>query len=293
MNRCILLIALCICCAYPGDAFSAHGHYTSGVEGIRAATLPPEGLYFKQYHAWYQADRNYDNKRNRTPGRFNLDVYAMANRIIYSTPVEILGGNLVVDAIVPLQYTNIRTDGFHDKKFSVGDIMLEPFLLAWHGERWDATLGIAFYLPTGEFSTRNHASPGKGFWTAMFTAGGTVYFDEAKSWSASLLSRYEVHTEQEHTDITPGNDFHFEWGIGKNFDQIFDIGVAGYSAWQVTHDSGPNSGNGLEQVHAVGPEIGFSIPQWAMHISLRSLWEFSAKNASKGNITTLSLTKAF
>ena len=33
------------------------GHYVNGVEGIRAATLPPPGLYYRLDNVFYNADR--------------------------------------------------------------------------------------------------------------------------------------------------------------------------------------------------------------------------------------------
>jgi hypothetical protein len=231
----------------------------------------------------------------------------MANRFIYSTPIEILGGNLVVDAVIPLVYTDLyyRIDGvgkiMDANRFGVGDILVEPFLLAWHGERWDAVAGVGVYMPTGEFrdiqrsNSRKHvADPGMGFWTFMGTLGGTVYLDEEKTWSASVLARYEIHTEQQYTRTTPGNHFHFEWGVGKTFDKVFTIGAAGYCSWQTTRDTGKNVTNDhRERMYAVGPEIGFAIPDWQFQVSLRALFEFENRNAPQGVTTALVLTKAF
>ncbi len=298
MKRILFLVVICAMLG-SGVAFAGHGHYINGAEGIKAASLPPEGFYWRMYNAYYTADTLKNDSGDDAPGNFDVDVFAVVNRFIYSTPVEILGGNLVMDIIIPLTYTDIsyKIGGFNaidDDRFGVGDIIVEPFLLAWHGDRYDLAAGIGLYMPTGEYDADNAASPGKGFWTVMGTLGGTLYLDQEKSWHASVLARYEVHTEQEETDITPGNDFHFEWGVGKTFaDQHLTVGVAGYCGWQTTDDSGSGSVNTREQLMAVGPEIAFDIPAWQMQVSLRSLFEFENRSASQGNITTLTLTKAF
>ncbi|SFJ67504.1 Uncharacterized conserved protein [Desulfomicrobium apsheronum] len=279
-------------------ALAGSGHYVSGVEGIKAATLPPEGIYWRMYNVLYTADDLRDKNGKEVDVDFDVNVYALVNRLIYSSGVEILGGNLVADIVVPLVYTDISMKAggmtlFDDNEFGLGDILIEPAVLAWHGPRWDAALGIGVYLPTGDFDADEPASPGKGFWTGMLTAGATFYFDEAKTWSISALSRYEIHSEQEDTDVTYGNDFHFEWGLGKTLAKTWDVGLAGYCRWQLTDDSGPGTTNDREEAYAIGPEVSVFVPDWGLGVSLRSLWEFENKVNSQGNVTTLMIMKAF
>ena len=296
MVKRIVLFLMLIFCAV-GAAQAAHGHYVSGVEGIKAATLPPPGAYYRMYNVWYTAD-SYRNNRGGSEGDFEADVFANVHRFIYSSDIELLGANLVVDIAVPLQYTHLTIGEMGDNEFGLGDILVEPFILAWHKERWDVALGFGAYLPTGKFGWDKPASAGKGFWTFMFTFGGTYYFDEAKTWSASVLARYEIHTKQRDTDITPGHDFHFEWGLGKSIMHgpgvgIFDFGLAGYCSWTITQDSGDLSGNDKEAAYAIGPEIGYTYIPWGASAALRVLWEFENRNATQGTIATLAITKAF
>lgn len=294
MKRLASLFAMGLCLVFAsGTAYAAHGHYVSGIEGIKAATFPGEGFYWRMYNVNYTANRYNDNSGNKA-GRFNADIYVLANRFIYNTGYQLLGADFGFDVIVPIQNTNLRMAGAFDReKFGFGDILVEPLILAWHGERWDALVAAGVYLPTGYYKSSNPASPGKGFWTFMGTAGGTVFLDAEKSWHASILARYEVHTRQEDTHITPGNDFHFEWGAGKTFAGLYDVGVAGYCGWQMTDDSGSGSGDLREKTYGIGPELGAAVPSLGLHVSLRSVWEFENRNASQGNITTLTLTKAF
>lgn len=295
-----ILAALLICANFAicGAAFAAHGHYISGVEGLKAASLPPEGFYWRMYNVFYTAGEMRDNHGDKAAGRNTADVYALVNRFIWSSDIEILGGNLVMDAVVPLTNTNLHMGSgtMNSQEFGVGDILVEPFVLAWHGDWYDAVFGVGVYMPTGDYSKHEAASPGKGFWTGMASLGGTVYFDAEKTWSASLLARYEVHSKQHGTDVNPGDDFHFEWGIGKNFDGVLDVGIAGYCQWQVSKDSGGEATYrqvNREQAYAVGPEIGYTIVPWGLGVTVRSLWEFENKNTTQGNITSLVLTKAF
>ncbi|KAF5045963.1 putative MetA-pathway of phenol degradation [anaerobic digester metagenome] len=280
-------------------ALAGSGHYVNGAEGIKGATLPPQGVYWRMYNLFYTADDLRDKHGDEIDGvDFDVNVYALVNRLVYSSDIEILGANVVADICVPLVYTDISMKAggmtlFDDNEFGLGDILIEPAILAWHGPRYDAALGVGVYLPTGDFEDDEPASPGKGFWTGMLTAGATLYFDEARTWSASILSRYEIHSEQEDTDVTYGNDFHFEWGLGKTVAKIWDVGLAGYCRWQVTDDSGPGTTNDREEAYAVGPEVSVFVPDWGLGVSLRSLWEFENKVNSQGNVTTLMIMKAF
>lgn len=269
------------------------GHYVNGVEGIKGASVPPPGLYYRLYTLYYTADTLTDPGGNEIPIDFDVSVFAMVNRLIWSSKYEVLGGNFFADAIIPITYTDLSVGPMGDDEWAIADLYIEPAGIAWHGPQYDAAVGISFYLPTADYSSTEMVNAGKGFWTTMLTAGATVYFDAERTWSASLLARYEIHGEQDETEITPGDDFHFEWGIGKTINKTWDIGLAGYCHWRVSEDSGPGATNAKDEVYAIGPEILNFIPNAKLFVSLRSLFEFGAENRSEGMITTLTLTKIF
>jgi hypothetical protein len=289
---CVLAIAV----ALFGTALAAEtGHYVNGVEGIRAATLPPPGFYYRMYNVYYRADEVMDEDGDALDVGLDISVYALVNRFVWISNTRILGADFGADVIIPLVYTDIELKalGVEDDEFGLGDIAIEPFVLSWHGARWDASFGLAAYVPTGE--TDEPASPGKDFWTALITLGGTYYLDVEKTWSASILARYEIHSEKNETDVRPGNDLHFEWGIGKTLGKIWDVGLAGYCQWQVTDDSGSDARDKSvhDRVLALGPEVSVFIPPAKSFLSLRSLWEFGAIDRTEGHVTALTLTKAF
>lgn len=200
-----------------------------------------------------------------------------------------------MDVVIPIQRTNVEIGaiGLNTDDSGLGDINFEPFGLSWHGPRYDAAVGLSVWLPTGDFDITEPASPGKGFTTCMITFGGTYYLDNLKTLSASFLGRYEIHTEKDGIDLTPGDDFHFEWGIGKSFANVWEAGISGYCQWQVTDDSGTAADSDHDKVYAVGPEISVFIPPAKLFLNLRTLMEFGAEDRPEGNVTTLTLTKIF
>jgi len=274
------------------------GHYVSGVEGIKAATVPGPGFYYRIYNVLYKADRLTNDNGNELDVGFDVTVFASAHRFIWVTSIKFLGADFTVDTTIPLIYTDIEIDsaGISDNKFGLGDICIEPFALSWHGARYDAAFGLAAYVPVGQYDKDDPASPGKDFWTAMITLGGTYYCDTRKTWSVSILSRYEIHSEKNDSDVRPGNDFHFEWGLGKTLAKTWDVGLAGYCRWQVTDDSGSDVSwdkSVHDRVWAMGPEVSTFLPSLKFGISLKGLREFDAVDRSEGYIIVLNLTKIY
>ncbi len=274
----------------------AQGHYVNGVEGLKAASLPPPGLYYRMYNVYYQADRLRDNDGNRLPVGFDVKVFANAHRIIWVSDIEFLGGQLFMDALIPLIYTDLKIDalGVADDRWGIGDLFVEPLGVKWHGARYDAALSAGGYIPVGTYDSQEPASAGKDMWTLMLTAGGTVYFDAGKTWAASILSRFETHSTQNDLDIRPGNSFHFEYGLSKTFDRTLDVGVAGYCRWQVSDSKGDDlttPPDDRQRVFAAGPEVNYFIPQHRLFVSLRGLHEFGARGRSEGQLATLTLTR--
>jgi len=272
------------------------GHYVNGLEGIKAATVPGPGFYYRIYNLFYTADELKDKNGHTLDINFDISVFATAHRFIWVSPVKILGADYLLDATLPFVYTDIEVTaaGISDKTFALGDICIEPFALSWHGGRYDACFGLAAYLPIGKYDQNDAASPGKDFWTGMLTLGGTFYFDMQKTWSASILGRCEIHSKKSESDVRPGNDFHFEWGIDKTLAKIWDVGLVGYCHWQVTDDRGSDVSwdkSVHDRVWAIGPEVSIFLPGLGLGISLKGVREFDAVDRSEGYIIVLNLTK--
>lgn len=294
LTTAILLSLSLICATF---TWAGNGtHYPNGVEGIRGSTLPPPGFYYRMYNVYYQADELKGPDGDEIPGLdFEIDLYCMAHRFIWVSKHKILGADFFVDLTVPVLYKDISVGGMNEDDFGIGDPCLEPFGLAWHGDRYDAAIALGVYLPIGDYSEGNPlgSSPGLNYWTGMLTAGVTWYFDPAKTWSGSILARYETHGENDHLDWEPGDDFHFEWGIGKKLARFWEVGVAGYCQWQVTEDSGTNANDDKDQVYAAGPEINYFVAPIKTNITFRYLFEFEAEDRSEGDFATLIFTYIF
>lgn len=272
-------------------AAQAQDHqYPIGVEGLKAGTLPPPGVYLRDYNLFYFAGTLNDYQGHKVPVDFDVFAYAQAPRLIWISELKILGANYGADMLVPFIYTDFRAP-FQASEFGLGDIFFEPITLSWHGKQFDAGVGYGFWAPTGESGAP--ADPGKGYWDQMFTLGGTWYPDTARTWNVSALARYEISSNTNPYDIRPGNMLSVEGGIGKNLAPTFMFGLAGYVQQQTTYSSGALASSQLTQVYGIGPEIEWVIPKWAFITSLRYIFELGSTGRPQGDTITLTLTKRF
>lgn len=304
-----LVLALIAFICHPALGGESGNAYPNGIEGVKCGEIPPPGLYYRMYNYFYSADKLMDAGGEEVPIDFDLSVYAMANRLIWVSEAEILGANPFFSVMLPLLRTDIEIDfpapppgaagprDIDEREWGIGDLYVDAANLVWRGKQWQAAGGVGFFAPTGKYDKDNAASAGRDMWTGMLTLAGTYWPDAERSWSASVLARYETHCEQGDRDVEYGDDLHFEWGLGKTVTRGIDIGVAGYCQWQMTDDSGNDVAwdpNVHDRVFAAGPELVVTIPPPTLiFISLRSEWEFEAKDRPEGNATVLTLTKVF
>ncbi len=269
-----------------------HGqtHYPAGVEGIKGPSLPPPGVYFRDYNYMYFAN---ELEVEQAPPDFDLFAYVQVPRLIWITPKKILGGYYGMDIIVPFAYQDLDMTGFSGSDFSLADIFVEPITLSWHGKQYDASFGYGLWLPSGDFKASDPISPGEGFVTQMLTAGVTYYPDKNKTWSLAALNRYEFNHENDKTGITPGQYWTLEWGIGKSLTKTVEVGATGYFQVQTTKAGGQTASLEKDHVAAIGPEVTLVCPKLGLSTSIRYLREAGAHNRTEGNVLNLTFTRRF
>ena len=293
------VLALVVSAFWAGTGYAQElEHYVNGTEGIKAGSIPPPGLYYRMYNVIYSSDKMTDSRGEKVKLGTDIDIYAQVHRIIWMTPLKVLGADYGADFAAPWSASSFNLDsiGFHDSDTTNDDFLTHPVILSWHWERWDAVAALGVFIPVGERSPDIPAIAHKDYWTFMPTWGGTYYFDKEKTWTASALARYEINTDARHEDLHAGQNFHIEWGVGKSFAKFWEAGVAGYGQWQTTYDSGTMAGAGahaLDRVYAIGPEVSYMVAPLKLQVTVRSEWEFGARNRPEGNVTCIRFTKAF
>lgn len=274
---------------------NAFGHYTPGALGLNAASLPPPGFHITSYNMYYTADTLHNNHGNDIPVDLDLKVFASANQFTYMTEHKILGADFGFDMIVPIVNVDVEMTGVDESSFGIGDLYFEPFVLGWHTPHWDVAFALGAYAPTAD--SGDPSSIGKGYWSFMETLGATYYFDEARTWTVSLLTRWLQNTENRDTDITPGADVVAEYGFSKIFpsaDHIITAGIAGYSYGQLAEDSGTGASDDKYSGNAIGPEIRYmAFKPFPFQVALRYLAEYDTKNTTEGTTVCLQLIASF
>lgn len=276
-------------------ALAVNGHYVAGIEGTKGPTVPPEGFYYRGYLVHYDIDSVQDGDGDKVPGDNGGSVSAFSNLFMYVTDKKFLGADYGMEAVVIVQRNDFdfKGMGVDETETGIGDVFLSPLILGWHGKQWDSVFIAGHWFDTGDYDAADPASIGKGHGTTMLTLGGTWYFDEQRDWSFSALSRYEIKTEQEDTDITKGDSWIVEWALGKVLDNGVEVALAGYDGWQLESDSGtPAPGPKVEQ-HAIGAEVTFPVKAIGAQLSGAVYTEYANKNRPEGNLFRLHLTKAF
>lgn len=303
MKICVIVgLAVILGTAQVADAAES-APYPNGTSGILGGSVPGPGLYYLIYNFYYHASRTKDGdgRTAKAPDGtslgFNLDVVANVHRLIHVTTYKILGAEYSWNVVVPFVRAelDIRAFGIDDSRTVVGDFNAEPFVLEWRGPRWDFGLGLGFFAPSGERDSRKPALPGKGFWTVYPIVAGTYFLDPERTWSVSILSRYEIPLSQmSDVDVTAGHNFSFEWGIGKTFETL-TVGMSGYASWQVTRDLGNDADVPAtrDRAFGFGPELQYFLPTYGFGFQLRHWREFFVQDRPEGHITTLTLVKPF
>jgi hypothetical protein len=141
------------------------------------------------------------------------------------------------------------------------------------------------------------ASPdniGLGFWTNQFQGSGYWYPWADKRMAIGGALTYEVHSQKEDFNITPGQDLTLNWGISqylpltKDKKFLAEVGPTGYDSWQITDSSGQGSADSVhEQVHAVGAQLGLSYVPWNLALNFHYLYEYYSEDRFQGQVLGL------
>jgi hypothetical protein len=279
-NTCLALV--CGLWASSSLVQAQNTHYSPGLEGIKGASLPPPGIYLRDYNYFYASS----TMNTPMAGPQDLFVYVQAPRLIWISDFKILGAYYGADIIVPFPYQDIKFNSGSSSKFGLGDISVEPITLSWHPKQFDISLGYAFWAPSGEYHS-DSLSPGKGFWGQMITAGATWYVDQEKTWAVSALNRYEFNMQNSDENIPSTQYWTLEWGISKALKKTIDVGLIGYYQLKTT----PSENR--DYVVGVGPEVNMVCTKTGIIASLRYGYEVEAHNRPLGHTINLTLTKRF
>jgi len=311
----VLLVA--VAALAPATRAGELGHYFPGAFNVRDYILPDKGLYTAVYGIYYGSNDLRDSSGHEIssialPGGpadvdTDLDLYSIVPAVLWNSGWKILGAEYGAYAALPfggpsLSASLSTASGFgvdsDTSAFGLQDLFVQPLWLRWRFEHADVSFAYGIYAPSGHYNAGDPDNIGMGFWTNQFQLAGAYYFLE-RATALVLAGTYEINGEQEDTDIVPGQRLTLNYGASQFLPWgpgLVDLGLMGYSQWEVTHDRGSNVAGfnrDLDQVHAIGAELGYALPKLGLGVTGKYLYEYYAESRFRGHVVTLSVGYQF
>jgi hypothetical protein len=259
--------------------------------------LPPPGTYFINYLSWYSADSFRDDNGDKLFDDFDLDVVANTLRLVHVTDYKFLGANWAVHAFLPLVNVDVSRriappfDRESDSRFGLGDIIIDPFILGWHGKNWHLITGLDIYVPTGAYDKNDLANIGRNYWTFEPVVAFTYLSDGGFEVSAKLM--YAFNTENNDTNYQSGQEFHMDYTLGYHTGP-WSLGIGGYYYQQTTDDE-LNSRTFMDgfrgRAFAIGPQVKYDYQNMAFTLKYQA--ETNVENRPDGNSLWFKFLYAF
>jgi len=272
----------------PRAAWAKEGadQYPNGAESFFAGAAPPPGFYYVNYFGYYTGQLKSGCGQNVVMNGATPAVNATfdALRFIYLTHWKLFGADYGMHVIVPVVYQSMNFNG-RASNANVGDVDVDPFILAWHRPTWHVITGLDTFLPSGPYLK---SDPRVSISANYYTFEPIVAFSylPKSGWEASAKLMYDFHTTDGATNYHSGQEYHMDYLAGKHLG-AWMVGGSGYFLEQTTNDSvqgvvvpavpGFWTAGRRGQVFAFGPSAGYEnkhhmtfITQWQHEMAVRN-----------------------
>jgi hypothetical protein len=290
------------------------GQWVPGQWGLNPGVIPDPGITYANLAVNYSASQLNDSNGNRilknVTGTYSF--WVDENIIYYVPEHKFLGGYFMPyialnyangELVANITGTSLSTGGGGS---GFADMYVQPLNLGWHfGKRVDFVAGYSFTAPTGRYTAGASDNVGSGYWGNNITSGTTLYITKNQGTTANLFTDWEIHGSRrvpsvpagQFSNITPGQAFTMEWGLGqvlplkKDFSRLAQLGLVGYDQWQVTSNGGnflvagvpvPAGRLPYYSGHGIGFQSNFILPAKALTLFFKYYDEYSAKARPQG-----------
>jgi hypothetical protein len=279
--------------SYAGE--SGFSNYLPGFRDTLAGTLPGPGLHLKQYFFYYSGSIQTAVSERMIETDANLELPILISAFNYVTKERVLGGRFAYGIIVPALNTHISgritspgpTREFDDSITSLGDIVLQPAVVAWQKGYSHHKLLFLVYLPTGNYDVNREANTSLNRWALELDYAYT-WLDLKRGLELSISPGYTVPFRNTATDYLSGQEFHVDYTAIQRFRSGFGFGVVGYIFQQITRDKGTGAilGPFKGRVYGIGPIFTYEAKTGdgkIVHYMGKYLTEFGAANRFEGD----------
>lgn len=248
------LISLVVLCFPLSIIAGGVNHEPLGNESFLAGILPPPGFYIKENLNYYTAQKlKNDNGRTLSLEREGakldkLDVFVAATGFLYISPLKVFGGYLGGHGLIPVLGVNeklsLSTPGglseMGEHRRGIGDISFGPNL-SFHSKNglFHGYGGFDVTVPTGAWNENHLVNIGRNVWSFSPILAATVFFPWHPNLGLDIKMDYSFNTTNSNyvinpstaakignigltgieTHLTPGQEFHCDFGVEYAFDQ--------------------------------------------------------------------------
>lgn len=215
------------------------------------------GWMFLDYARWNDLTSIKDGNGKSSPLFVDphIDAYSNLFHLVYISPIEVLGGALAVETLLPIvgfdSQFNSRGVVLHDNGWNIGDLTFgadiqskpiafnETSVLSWRA-------GLDFTAPTGAFDSARDLNQSAGFWS--MSPYFAVSILPVPKWEVSVRFSYDYNfSTSRAADVPAVPGFAFRNGqAGQagwiNFASSYEVldgirpGINGYWLHQITDD---------------------------------------------------------
>ncbi len=299
-----IAFALALCLPASGSKAAEYGYTTFplGFAAFGAGITPPPGPYLNDIAGFYSAKID----RLRVTGaptdtNTKIDLFLNYVSILYVPNTEVLGGHLGFRLAAPAGYISINSRPLdivappaHTEGGGLGDLIYQA-QLGWDIGDFSHTVHFAILAPTGRYETG--FKPITGLNRPAFDLGWAfTWLDKATQIQFNGDFGYTTSIENYANQYQTGDEFRFEWAVGKKFESGLIVGIVGYDYRQVTGNSGPGAQSSfVGKVDAVGLGLTYStkIEDTAVTFAARNYEEYHSVHHFRGNLSIATVTAGF
>jgi hypothetical protein len=261
---CLFLTVISIPCYAIEDGSSNYlpGFYGDFAMGI----LPDKGIYFSNFIAAYQ------DKSGATATFLDLP------SILVATDYSILGGRYGFGVYPGITVTKDHSGANNMNRVGLVDTYVMPLAINWTWGSFSALVYEGIVVPTGYYD-KDALSAGLNIWT--FDQVLSLTWELPGDNEISTTLGYMVNTQNNATNYSNGDEFHFDYTLGHYFSTELALGITGSYYRQVSVDHAPP--DLLETTFSEAASIG-PVISWTPHIidrdvtiSLKWLHEFNVQ----------------
>jgi hypothetical protein len=296
-------LVLLIAAALPARADEgAAGLYVPGNFGFGAGVTPDAGLYLSTGVAHYDGDIRIFIDGGKIVLNAEKRPYSIGFASLWVPKTKVLGGNLGLSlgSSDVFSWAHGEVTGlinFEDtvQGWAFGDTTARA-QLGWNTGAWSNTLYLTTWFPSGRYQRGFRPNTGKNHY-GVNLGWGVTYAEPHTHLEFDSAIGVTFNAKNPTTDYKDGDDFIWDWAVGKRFANGLKVGVAGYAYQQLTGDSGSGARLGpfKGRVFAAGPHVVYETVM--MHhptlFNFRYYQEFDAENRFEGYTTTFTTTVKF